>query len=98
MPIYNNDEINKVAEICDLLGNKARLKMLCKLSEQIEATAGELSDASGLTQSAASQHITILKNNDIIQPRRQHNILYYSLKDQKTKKLIEVIYRLYCGY
>src|SRR4051812_24740101 len=51
------------ARMLKLLGNEYRLLCLCFLLRRGEMTAGELVEAVGLSQSAMSQHLAMLRED-----------------------------------
>ena len=77
------------------LGNENRLMILCILS-QGEKSVGELVDMIGLGQSPLSQHLSRLRQEGLVQSRRQSNSIFYSLADENSVKVIELLYSLYC--
>ena len=62
------------------LANESRLMILCNLSEG-EMTVGQLNEFIPLSQSALSQHLALLRRDNLVQTRRQAQTIYYSLAD-----------------
>lgn len=91
------ENVQEVAKILKIMSNETRLLMLCKLCEEQEVSASDLSNLTGISQPASSQHLAILKQAGMIDFRREHNILYYFLADQKIRKTIELLHKLYCS-
>ncbi len=60
-----------------------------------EKTVGQLVELLGTSQSAASQHLSKMKNNGILESRKSSNQVYYSLKDPKFKELVQTIVKVY---
>lgn len=85
----------KAAQLLKSLANPSRLMVLCHLSKA-ECTVGELEKLVGLSQSALSQHLARLREEDIVQCRREAQSKFYSVKDEKTRKLLDSLYDLYC--
>jgi len=77
------------------LANPARLMVLCNIIKQ-ERTVGELEKLIGLSQSALSQHLSRLRHEEIVECRREGQSAYYSLKDESARRVIEVLYGIYC--
>jgi len=84
------------ASLLRALAHGARLKVLCELAGG-EKSAGELVAASGLSQSALSQHLARLREDGLVATRRDAQTIYYSLADDKVQRLIKLLYELYCG-
>jgi DNA-binding transcriptional ArsR family regulator len=88
----------RAAEAADFLksmANECRLMVLCELV-QGERTVGQLEEVAGLSQSALSQHLAKLREAKLVATRREAQTIYYSLADSGVKRLIEVLYDLYC--
>lgn len=78
------------------LANADRLMLLCQLVEG-EKNVGELSAATGIVQPTLSQQIGVLRSEGLIEPRRDGRYMYYRLSDPVAIKVLEVLYRAYCG-
>lgn len=85
-----------VAEMLQALANDKRLLILCTLVERGEATAGELAEAVGLSQSALSQHLARMREEDLVAYRRDAQTLWYRIADPRVETLLSTLYRLYC--
>lgn len=77
------------------VANDRRLAILCELSRG-ERTVSELEAVAGLSQSALSQHLAKLRQAGLVETRRQSQAIHYSLADARTKRLIDLLYDLYC--
>lgn len=78
------------------LANPNRLMVLCHLIKG-ECTVGELERRVGLSQSALSQHLARLREENIVECRREAQSMFYSVKDEKTRILLGSLYDLYCN-
>ena len=84
---------------CDLLkamANEWRLIILCQLSEG-EKTVSELQNILGLSQSALSQHLAILRREKIVRSRKHAQSVSYSLAGDKAPKVMESLHEVFCG-
>ncbi|EQA54581.1 transcriptional regulator, ArsR family [Leptospira kmetyi serovar Malaysia str. Bejo-Iso9] len=70
------------------------MQILFFLSQK-EHSVGELVDLLGISQSAASQHLSKMKINGILSSRKESNQVFYYLKDGKYKDLIRTIVKIY---
>ena len=61
----------KVAQILRALANERRLMILCKLVEWGEASVNALAEAVGLSQSALSQHLAKMREEGLVDFRRE---------------------------
>jgi ArsR family transcriptional regulator len=89
----------KAAEVSStlrLLANEKRLLALCRLAQAGEMPVGALSEAVGLSQSALSQHLSLLRAGALVGTRRDAQTLYYRIADARVLKLLECLRELYC--
>jgi ArsR family transcriptional regulator, virulence genes transcriptional regulator len=84
------------AAMLRMLSHEARLFVLCELVGG-ERSAGALVEASGLSQSALSQHLAKLRDEGLVKTRREGQAIFYALADSKAARLIETLHDLYCG-
>lgn len=87
---------HSASELLKALGNENRLLILCHLCEG-ERSVGELQSLIGLGQSALSQHLARLRQDRLVKTRRVSQTIYYSLNGEAARRVIEVLYQLYCG-
>lgn len=78
------------------MANESRLMILCLLSQR-EMTVSDLMREVPLSQSALSQHLGVLRKDNLVTTRRQSQFVWYSLAGTKAKRVIELLYELYCG-
>ena len=84
---------------CDLLkamANEWRLMILCQLSEG-EKTVSELQSILGLSQSALSQHLAVLRREKIVSARKNAQSVFYSLAGDEATQVMETLHDLFCG-
>ena len=84
------------ADMLRALSHGARLRVLCELADG-ERSAGELVDASGLSQSALSQHLAKLREQELVATRREAQTIYYRIADAKALRILKLLNELYCG-
>jgi DNA-binding transcriptional ArsR family regulator len=85
------------ARMLKLLGNEHRLLILCFLIAQGEMRVGDLVDAVGLSQSALSQHLALLREDGLVAFRRESQTLYYRVCDPRAERILKLLKDLYCG-
>lgn len=74
------------------LGNPLRLQMVLLMLEHVELDVRTLQrEISVLTQSAISQHLAVLRQAGIVQTRTNGTFRHYSVQDDRTIKLLEVL-------
>ena len=87
------------AHACELLkamANEWRLMILCQLSEG-ERSVTELQNLLGLSQSALSQHLAVLRREKIVSARKDPQSVFYSLAGDEATKVMETLHDLFCG-
>ncbi len=89
-------KIEHASKVMAMLGNPARLSILCKLHER-EYNVNELSTATGLSQSALSQHLAKLRHLALVKTHRDAQTIYYSLMGDEVETLLATLYNLYCA-
>lgn len=86
----------EAADLLKTLANPARLMVLCALVDR-EHTAGELEELVGLSQSAVSQHLARLRNDNLVSTRRDGQRIYYALCDDRARQVVQTVHDFYCG-
>lgn len=84
-----------VSQVLKSLSHPVRLKILCQLIEK-ERSVNELTEFCGISQSAMSQFLGRMKDEGILDSRREHNFVYYSVADAKLVQLLQAIKEIYC--
>ena len=87
------------AHACDLLkamANEWRLMILCQLAEG-EKTVSELQTLLGLSQSALSQHLAILRRERIVRSRKQAQSVSYSLSGEEATRVMQTLHEVFCS-
>lgn len=77
------------------LSNEKRLFILCHLYNG-ELTVGELTERVGLSQSALSQHLAILRTEGYVKTRKEAQMVYYSLDSEEVTQVMGLLHQLYC--
>lgn len=82
-------EAARLAAIYKVLGDPTRLKMIMGLRGG-EMCVCDLSAFLGLTESAISHQLRLLRDLALVKKRRDGQILYYSLDDDHVNDLLRV--------
>ena len=80
-PLYD------LAELFKVFGDSTRIKILYALFEA-ELCVCDISRLLGLTQSAVSHQLRVLKNSRLVKFRRDGKTVFYSLADDHVRKII----------
>lgn len=78
-----------------LMSHPERLLMLCRMDEG-EVSVGELVELSGLSQSSVSQHLAMLRDENVVTIRGEAQTRFYSLNDPTVRAIIHALCDL-CG-
>jgi len=79
------------------ISHEGRLMILCHLVSG-EKSVTELEDLISARQAAVSQQLSRLRLEGLVVPRRDGKTIYYRLADDKPKRILEVIYDLFCQH
>ena len=83
------------AALCPLLANGNRMVILCHLMTG-PMNVGQLHKRlKGITQSALSQHLTLLRANRIVECDKQGQSMVYKIVDQRAIRLIETVEEIF---
>lgn len=83
------------ANFLKAISHEGRLMILCHLASG-EKTVTELEELLSARQAAVSQQLSRLRLEGLVKPRRDGKAIYYSLTDDRPRKIIEVVYELFC--
>lgn len=83
-------------QLLKALANERRLMVLCLLAET-ERSVGELNGLLDLSQSALSQHLAVLREEGLVETRREAQTIFYSLAPGPAFKIIQTLHGIYCA-
>ncbi len=86
----------EAARMLRLLGHEKRLLVLCHLVSAGEMNVGDLVAAVGLSQSALSQHLALLREDGLVATRREAQSILYRLADPRAARILGLMRELYC--
>lgn len=81
--------IDNYAKILKALAHPIRLKIACGLLEKSECNVKTMCEKLQVSQPTVSQHLTILKNADVIIGVRDGNKVCYKIENPAIKKIIK---------
>ena len=84
------------AALLRAMSGKARLLVLCNLVHG-ERSVGELQRIVGLSQSALSQHLALLREDGLVAFRRESQTLFYRVSDPRAARILKLLKDIYCG-
>ena len=80
-------ELDALAELFKVFGDSTRIRILFVLFEA-EVCVCDLAEALHMTQSAISHQLRILKQNKLVNSRREGKSIFYSLADGHVRTII----------
>ncbi len=86
-----DQKIGEVAELFKMFGDKTRARILCALSME-ELCVCDLTALLGMTQSAVSHQLRLLKAVRLVRSRKQGREVYYSLDDQHIQSIFAMAF------
>lgn len=78
------------------LAHEGRLMILCHLVEH-ERSVAELEHLLGARQATVSQMLARLRQEGLVEARRDGKTIYYRLTDERTRPLLELIHDMFCA-
>ncbi|QQX80342.1 winged helix-turn-helix transcriptional regulator [Shewanella sp. KX20019] len=78
------------------IANPYRLMILCLLLDK-ELSVTELNETVPLSQSALSQHLAVLRSEDLVATRKSSQVVFYTLKNEQVTEVISILHRKYCA-
>ncbi|MBZ0130426.1 MAG: metalloregulator ArsR/SmtB family transcription factor [Rhodobacteraceae bacterium] len=89
------ENAGRASDLLKIMANQSRLMILCHLLEG-EKSVQQLQGHVGLSQSALSQQLAILRGQNLVSTRREAQLVFYSLASPEAEVLIATLYDLYC--
>lgn len=80
----------ELAETFRLLSDPGRLRLISALLEADELCVCDLSEVTGLSQTACSHNLRLLRGQRLVRYRRQGRNIYYTLDDDHIRVLLAV--------
>lgn len=89
-------QVLEAAEFLKALANPNRLMILCFLLDG-EYSVGELEQKLDLRQPTLSQQLARLREDNLVETRRNGKQIYYSLSDEKVRRTIALLDDMFCS-
>ena len=81
-------DVREASDLLKVVGDLTRMRLLCSLLPGEELSVGELQKALGMSQSAVSHQLRVLRDANLVKFRRSGKLVYYSLADEHVHKLL----------
>ncbi len=85
----------KAAHFLKAMSHEGRLMILCHLATG-EKSVMALETLLSVRQAAVSQQLARLRAAGFVTPRRDGKTIYYSLADDRTRQVVNLMYDLFC--
>ncbi|MFQ7401514.1 MAG: ArsR/SmtB family transcription factor [Neglectibacter sp.] len=82
----NAELLDDLAELYKIFGDSTRIKILYTLFTE-ERGVGDIARLLGMTMSAISHQLRILKQARLVKPRREGKMVYYALADDPVRTI-----------
>ncbi|MFK7942322.1 MAG: ArsR/SmtB family transcription factor [Paracoccaceae bacterium] len=89
------ENAQRATDFLKALAHEGRLLILCHLASG-EKSVTELEDLLSARQAAVSQQLARLRMEGLVSYRRDGKAMYYSLGDERAKRMIEMVYDMFC--
>ena len=87
--IPKKETLDAIAELFKAFGDTTRVEILSLLLQQ-ERCVGDIAEAVGLSQSAVSHQLRLLKQLHLVKYRRDGKNILYSLADGHVRTILEM--------
>jgi ArsR family transcriptional regulator, virulence genes transcriptional regulator len=88
-------QVESAAELLRVMASPQRLRVLCLLLEG-ERSVGQINEQVGLSQSALSQHLAVLREGNLVATRRQAQTVFYSVATGAVHDIIQTLHSIFC--
>jgi DNA-binding transcriptional ArsR family regulator len=92
--MFYMDDLKKLQLIFQTLSDYNRLGIIRFICEK-ERSVGEIVKATKLSQPLVSHHLRVLKENEILETKRNGPFIYYNIRDKKILDAINLFLELF---
>jgi DNA-binding transcriptional ArsR family regulator len=93
--LYDDADIARAALCIKAMSHPLRLKILCVLGNR-SVSVQEIVEQVGTSQSNISQHLSILREKNILDSKKEANRVFYFIDDDRMLKLIKMMRDVFC--
>ena len=93
--IGRGESIQQASDAMQAMAHPLRLKILCLVGNQ-ELSVLEIVEAVGTSQSNISQHLGVLRDNGVLDSRKDGNKVFYRIADARVLKMISLTREIFC--
>ena len=96
-PVVMERAARSACALMKSLAHPDRLMLLCQLAHAGEMSVGELEQSLEIHQPALSQQLTVLREEELVDTRRDGKHIYYRVRQGPALAVLETVYREFCG-
>jgi DNA-binding transcriptional ArsR family regulator len=86
---------HRASDLLGAMANTSRLMIMCQLADG-EKSVSDLQPMIGLSQSALSQHLAVLRRKHLVRTRRAGQSIYYSLTSGEAASIMQTLHEQFC--
>jgi len=94
--LYDDTDIARAARCLKAMSHPLRLKILCVLGNN-SISVQDIVEQVGTSQSNISQHLSILREKNILGSKKEANRVYYFIDDERMLQLIKMMRDVFCS-
>ena len=83
-----DESLYDLAELFKVFGDSTRIRILYALFEE-EMCVGDIALLLGLSQTAVSHQLRVLKINKLVKGRKEGKVVFYALADDHVRRMID---------
>ena len=91
MNSIDRELIPRAAAFFKVVGDESRMKIICAISDG-EMFVNDIAESIGMTKSAVSHQLKLLKDEGLVKSRREGKNIFFSLDDQHVKDIINIAF------
>ena len=88
---FNQERLDKSTDILRALAHPLRIKILSFIDQNDEINVNKIYNTLDLEQSITSQHLSVLRNADVVQTNREGKFVQYSIDYRKVDRAVQAI-------
>ena len=88
---FNQERLDNSTDILRALAHPLRIKILSFIDQNDEINVNKIYNTLDLEQSITSQHLSVLRNADVVQTNREGKFVQYSIDYTKVDRAVQAI-------
>ncbi len=90
------EQVEDLALLLKSISHPIRLKILCLLQDQ-ELSVSEIRNSVKTSGANITQHLNILRNQGVIDFRKESNFIYNRIEDERIIELMKALQHIFCS-